>query len=105
MATEKRSRQKANRQAKFDDVAKLSQREVIRQRVLLFLVLGVLAGGAIYLFSQVGGDDEAAVGLAVERSDVISNSEGGAAAADDGGGRARSTHRPLELAACCADPI
>lgn len=33
---------------------------MIRQRVLLFLVLGVLAGGAIYLFSQVGGDDEAA---------------------------------------------
>ncbi len=57
--SEKRERQKANRQAKAEQLEKQENSEVVRQRVLLGVVMAVLVFGGLFLVSQLGGDDEA----------------------------------------------
>ena len=60
MGSDKRERQKERGQAKRDDIARLADREVWRQRLLLFLVLAALIGGAIFLFSLTGDEEDEA---------------------------------------------
>jgi len=56
VGSEKRERQKTNRENKHDEVSKLADREVWRQRTLLFVVLAALFGGTFFLLT--GGSDE-----------------------------------------------
>ncbi len=57
VANEKRQRQKELRESKSDEVARLARREVMRQRIILVLLMGVLVGGALYLLTRNTAED------------------------------------------------
>ena len=79
MATEKRARQKANRQQKVDHVQRLQQRELWRQRVLLGVILAVLVGGALWLFvlsSDDDGADDTSASAAADGTDDVDPADG-----------------------------
>lgn len=59
VANEKRQRQKEARSAKTDEIARLTSREVMRQRIILVLLMGVLVGGAVFLLTRDDTDDTA----------------------------------------------
>lgn len=52
VGNEKRQRQKESRTSKSDEVARLTQQEVLRQRIILVVLIGVLIGGAFYLLTR-----------------------------------------------------
>jgi cyclophilin family peptidyl-prolyl cis-trans isomerase len=61
VATEKRQRQKANRQLKYQQQAKVAQRQRLTKRVVLGVVAAVaLLGVVLFLAFVVGGDDDEA---------------------------------------------
>lgn len=77
MSSDKRERQKANRSSKVDANTRLSSREVLRQRVLLFVVVFALLLGGLYLLTQTGNDT-------AQETDVTTEAGGGdAPSADD----------------------
>lgn len=57
MATDKRERQRANRQLRLDEERKVASQQSTRQRVALFGVVAALVLGGLFLLSQAGGDD------------------------------------------------
>jgi cyclophilin family peptidyl-prolyl cis-trans isomerase len=60
VTNEKRQRQKELRHQKVDELARLERKEMLRQRVLLVVLVGVLFGGAIYLLTRGDEADPAA---------------------------------------------
>ena len=57
MATEKRERQRANRQQRVEEERKVANQQSTRQRVALFGVIAALVLGGLFLLSQAGGGD------------------------------------------------
>ena len=68
VANEKRQRQKEARSNKVDEVARLTRREVLRQRIILVLLIGVLVGGAFFLLTR---DDTDAVATEADSASEI----------------------------------
>ena len=60
VANEKRQRQKEARSNKTDEVARLTRQEVMRQRIIFVLLIGVLVGGAFFLLTRDDTEDAAA---------------------------------------------
>lgn len=60
VGTDKRERQKANRQKKMEEQHRAEKQGNIRSRVILFATIAALLLGALYLVSVVGGDDDPA---------------------------------------------
>ena len=59
MGTEKRERQKANRQLKYQQQAKQAQKQKLTKRVVVGVVAGVaLLGFVLFLAWAFGGDDD-----------------------------------------------
>jgi len=57
VANEKRQRQKEARSSKVDEIARLTRREVVRQRIILVLLIAVLVGGAVFLLTRSDSGD------------------------------------------------
>ncbi len=57
MGTDKRERQKANRQKKLEEMHRAEQKNDIRGRVILFVTIGLLVFGGLFIWSLSGGDD------------------------------------------------
>ena len=60
VANEKRQRQKEARGMKVDEVARLTRREVMRQRIIFVLLIGVLVVGAFFLLTRDDAEDTTA---------------------------------------------
>ncbi len=87
MGTEKRERQKANREQKLAAAKKQEMQEGLRKRVIYGIVIAVLVFGGLYLFSLSGGDDDADAETAAEVNDDTSETDGASEtseATDDG---------------------
>lgn len=57
MATDKRARQKANRQARLEEQRKVEQRENLTQRLVGGALIAALVIGGLFLFFRATGDD------------------------------------------------
>jgi cyclophilin family peptidyl-prolyl cis-trans isomerase len=57
VATDKRERQRANRESKITEQRKADQKESVQQRFLLFGVIAAVILGGLFLLSRAGGDD------------------------------------------------
>lgn len=55
--------------SKSDEVARLAQREVLRQRVILVLLIAVLVGGAFYLLTRDTDADDTAASTSQETAE------------------------------------
>jgi cyclophilin family peptidyl-prolyl cis-trans isomerase len=60
VATEKRERQRANREAKISQERQIAQKESFKQRGLLIGVVAALVLGGLFLLSRSGGDEQVA---------------------------------------------
>lgn len=58
MATEKRERQRANRQQKIEAERKEGRQSAVKQRVMLFGIIGALVLGGLFLVSRGGGSND-----------------------------------------------
>jgi cyclophilin family peptidyl-prolyl cis-trans isomerase len=67
VATDKRERQRSNRQARIEAERKESTSENTKQRILLVGVVAVLLFGGLFLLSRAGGDDS---GEAIDTPDL-----------------------------------
>ena len=59
MPTEKRERQRANREARVAEQKKVERRERLRRSIVRYTVIVAIVLGILYLVSLRGGDDEA----------------------------------------------
>ncbi|MEZ5377098.1 MAG: peptidylprolyl isomerase [Acidimicrobiales bacterium] len=58
MGTEKRERQKANRQKKMEELHRTEKKDDLRGRVILFATIALLLLGGLFAWSQLSGDDD-----------------------------------------------
>ncbi len=84
VGTDKRERQKVNRQKKLEELQRVEKKNDIRGRVLLILAIAVVVFGGLFLWSTLGGDgddgDTAAVDSSTESSDQLTESDDAGAA-------------------------
>lgn len=73
VANEKRQRQKEARTSKVDEVARLTRREVVRQRIIFVLLIAVLIGGAFFLLTRDDTETAAEVDTGDEGGASITN--------------------------------
>jgi cyclophilin family peptidyl-prolyl cis-trans isomerase len=77
MATSKRARQKAGRQARLEEAEKMARRAAMRKRT--FTVVGVMAGVLLLAFLlslRGGGDDESATTTTAAPTDLAASAPG-----------------------------
>ncbi|MEM9561705.1 MAG: peptidylprolyl isomerase [Actinomycetota bacterium] len=100
MATEKRARQRANRQQKIDQIEKDERRDRMRQFGYIGTIVGVVLVAAIALFVIAGGDDDEAADAG---SDDTTESTDDAGSTDDATDSAEDSAEAEEVEA--AEPI
>ncbi len=71
MATEKRARQRANRQQKQEEIEREERRDRVRQFGFIATIIGVVLVAAIALFVIAGGDDDDTTDTAAPAEEAV----------------------------------
>ncbi len=102
VGTQKRERQKANRQKKLEELHRVEKKNNVKNRAIFFSAIAVLFLGSLFLWSVLSGDDETS---GLETSQSTGPADDAVTSDDAGTSEAASTSETAEAGGDAADAM